>query len=66
LSEERDVKFNILHKECNYKTTVTVTIDWSGKILSGKGDKHNFKCLGCEREFTVNNNELQPHVNRFV
>ncbi len=51
---------------CHYKTNVTVTIDWGGRILSGDAVDHEFRCMGCRGVFTVSKSELKPYTDKFV
>ena len=66
MPEGRDVNFTIPCELCGYKTNVTVTIDWSGTILSGRGSTHEFRCMNCHRTFSVPNNVLKVYTNQFV
>jgi len=62
----RDVTFMIPCQVCEYKTTVTVTIGVDGRVWSGDGISHEFRCQNCGRSFYVGNDVLRQDIERFV
>ena len=62
----REVTFVIPCGVCGYKTEVTVTIDWGGRILSGNSTDHEFHCLNCKTVFTISRDSLKQYTDRFV
>lgn len=64
--EGREVTFVIPCAICGYMTTVGVTLDWTGNILSGSDKDHDFQCQGCGKVFTVSKEMLKQYTNAFV